>query len=63
VATTTPTTTPGQCSCTCRCPYGAIQPQIQGATVDYEYLTAPQQQLGRRRRRSDNSYAFNLHRK
>ncbi len=59
---TTTTATPGFCSCTCQCPYGAIQPQIQGATVNYQYLPPSQQQLGRRRRRlSDTSYDFNIH--
>jgi hypothetical protein len=59
-ATTTTTTTSGYCSCTCQCPYGASQPQIQGATVNYEYLGPPKQPLSRRRRRSDTSYDFNM---
>ncbi|CAF4792469.1 unnamed protein product [Rotaria sp. Silwood1] len=54
-------TNPNSCSCQCQCPSGAVQPQIQGATVNYQYLPAPHHQVGRRHRRSDSSLDFFIH--
>ncbi|CAF0962644.1 unnamed protein product [Rotaria magnacalcarata] len=44
---TTTTATTASCSCQCQCPKGAIQPQVQGATVQYQYIPAPHQHIGR----------------
>ncbi|CAM4820364.1 unnamed protein product [Rotaria magnacalcarata] len=44
---TTTTATTASCSCQCQCPQGAIQPQVQGATVQYQYIPAPHQHIGR----------------
>ncbi|CAF4382401.1 unnamed protein product [Rotaria socialis] len=44
---TTTIATTSSCSCQCQCPQGAIQPQVQGATVQYQYIPTLHQHIGR----------------
>ncbi|CAF1484437.1 unnamed protein product [Adineta steineri] len=56
-ASITPTNS-GYCNCNCQCPYGAANPEIQGANVVYEYSPpsppSQQQQTAQRRRRQSD---------